>query len=165
MKKTTFYSLFTKLNLILGFSFVALSGFAQEIITIQQAIDKTLSNNLQVKQSQFSESLSDINLKQSKLALYPSFNGNVGQNMSWGRTQVASGLFLNTQNYLLNTGVNTNVDLFNGFTKINQIKQNKVLLDAGKSNTEKGRWTDILMKKNGTWMLVGDHGGEIKNDD
>ena len=35
----------------------------------------------------------------------------------------------------------------------------------GKSNTEKGRWTDILMKKNGTWMLVGDHGGEIKNDE
>ena len=35
----------------------------------------------------------------------------------------------------------------------------------GKTNTEKGRWTDILMKKNGTWMIVGDHGGEIKNDD
>ena len=35
----------------------------------------------------------------------------------------------------------------------------------GKSNTEKVRWTDILMKKNGTWMIVGDHGGEIKNDD
>lgn len=35
----------------------------------------------------------------------------------------------------------------------------------GKPNTEKGRWTDILMKKNGTWMIVGDHGGEIKNDD
>ena len=35
----------------------------------------------------------------------------------------------------------------------------------GKSNTEKGRWTDIVMRKNGSWMLVGDHGGEIKNDD
>lgn len=35
----------------------------------------------------------------------------------------------------------------------------------GKSSNEKGRWTDILMKKNGTWMLVGDHGGEVKNDD
>lgn len=35
----------------------------------------------------------------------------------------------------------------------------------GKSNTEKGRWTDILMKKNGIWMLVGDHGGEIKSND
>jgi hypothetical protein len=35
----------------------------------------------------------------------------------------------------------------------------------GKPRTEKGRWTDILMKKNGKWMLVGDHGGEIKSSD
>ena len=34
----------------------------------------------------------------------------------------------------------------------------------GKPNTERGRWTDILMKKNGKWMLIGDHGGEIKHD-
>ena len=34
----------------------------------------------------------------------------------------------------------------------------------GKPNTEKGRWTDILMKKGDKWMLVGDHGGEIKSD-
>lgn len=34
----------------------------------------------------------------------------------------------------------------------------------GKPNVEKGRWTDILMKKDGKWMLVGDHGGEIKNN-
>jgi len=32
----------------------------------------------------------------------------------------------------------------------------------GKSNTERGRWTDILMKKGDKWMLVGDHGGEVK---
>jgi hypothetical protein len=35
----------------------------------------------------------------------------------------------------------------------------------GKATTEKGRWTDILMKKNGKWMLVGDHGGEVKMND
>ena len=35
----------------------------------------------------------------------------------------------------------------------------------GKDGTpmpEKGRWTDILMKKDGKWIMVGDHGGEIK---
>ena len=32
----------------------------------------------------------------------------------------------------------------------------------GKPTTEKGRWTDILMKKDGKWLMVGDHGGEIK---
>ena len=35
----------------------------------------------------------------------------------------------------------------------------------GTPRTEKGRWTDILMKKDGKWILVGDHGGEKKNDD
>ena len=30
----------------------------------------------------------------------------------------------------------------------------------GKKTNERGKWLDILMKKNGTWVLVGDHGGE-----
>ncbi len=30
----------------------------------------------------------------------------------------------------------------------------------GTPQEKKGRWTDILMKKNGTWMIVGDHGGD-----
>ncbi len=33
----------------------------------------------------------------------------------------------------------------------------------GTPMSEKGRWTDILMKKDGKWMLVGDHGGEVKD--
>ena len=35
----------------------------------------------------------------------------------------------------------------------------------GKPMSERGRWTDILKKKGGKWMLVGDHGGEIKEKD
>lgn len=30
----------------------------------------------------------------------------------------------------------------------------------GKKEWEKGRWTDILMKKDGKWIMVGDHGGK-----
>jgi ketosteroid isomerase-like protein len=32
----------------------------------------------------------------------------------------------------------------------------------GKPNMQKGRWTDILMKVDGNWVMVGDHGGETK---
>jgi len=32
----------------------------------------------------------------------------------------------------------------------------------GTPSQEKGRWTDILMKKDGKWMIVGDHGGQVK---
>ena len=34
----------------------------------------------------------------------------------------------------------------------------------GKPMPERGRWTDILMKKGDKWMLVGDHGGEVDDD-
>ncbi len=121
----------------LSLSVVGFTAAAQEVITIQQAIENTLKNNLQVKQAQFSESLNDVNLQQSKASLYPSLNASVNQNLGWGRNQVASGLFQNTQNYNLNAGVSTGIDIFNGFSKINQIKQNKALLEAGKTNTEK----------------------------
>ena len=137
MKKTIPSCILLKLICLFTLSLVGTTSFAQEIITIQQAIDKTLANNLQIKQAQFSESLSDLSLKQSQVAMLPNLNANVNQNMGWGRNQVASGLFLNTQNYNLNTGVSSSLDVFNGFSKINQIKQNKALLAAATTNTEK----------------------------
>jgi len=30
----------------------------------------------------------------------------------------------------------------------------------GKRKTEEGRWTDILMKQGGKWLIIGDNGGE-----
>lgn len=128
--------------ILTGLSF---SVKAQEVITIQQAIDKTLTNNLQVKQSVLSERLADENLSQAKLSLYPSLNSGISQNMSWGRSQSASGLFENTQRYNLSTSLSSGVDLFNGFSKINQIKQNRALLDAGKTTTEKVK-NDLILQ-------------------
>lgn len=139
---------FKKLTFI--FSTILITGFsqlsvAQEVITIQQAIDKTLTNNLQVKQSKLSESLSEENLKLSKLDLYPSLNSGVSQNMNWGRNQSASGLFENTQRYSLSASLSSGVDVFGGFVKLNQIKQNKILLDAGKTNTDKVK-NDLILQ-------------------
>ena len=31
--------------------------------------------------------------------------------------------------------------------------------ETGKPNPSQGNWTDILMKKGGKWVLIGDHGG------
>ncbi len=147
MKSVAITSL-KKLTLIV--STVFLVGFselssAQEVITIQQAIDKTLTNNLQIKQSKLSESLSEENLKLSKLDMYPSLNSGINQNMNWGRNQSASGLFENTQRYNLSANINSGIDVFGGFAKINQIKQNKVVLDAGKTNTDKVK-NDLILQ-------------------
>ncbi len=36
-------------------------------------------------------------------------------------------------------------------------------IKTGKKTPSSGRWTDILMKKNGKWLLIGDHGGKTSN--
>lgn len=38
-----------------------------------------------------------------------------------------------------------------------QIQKNN---KTGKDETSSGIWTDILMKKGGKWLLIGDHGGK-----
>lgn len=39
-------------------------------------------------------------------------------------------------------------------------KENK----TGKETPSSGIWTDILMKKNGKWVLIGDHGGKTSSN-
>lgn len=141
MKTIISYNASLKLSLALTFIFlagVAQQSIAQEVITVQRAIELTLQNNLQITKSKLSEDLAEENFKQAKLAQYPRLNGSVDQRMSWGRNNTGtSGIYENTQNYSFSPGLGLGVDLFNGFSKINQIRQNKLLLEAGKMNTDK----------------------------
>lgn len=146
-----------KLSLVLSLAFVA--GFvqdsvAQEVITIQQAVEKTLNNNLQVRKSKLSEELSAENLKQSRLALYPTLSADASQRMAWGRNNSGtSGIYENTQNYSFGPGASTSVDLFNGLSKINQIRQNKILLEVGKTNTDKIK-NDLVLQVITSYMEI-----------
>jgi ketosteroid isomerase-like protein len=36
-------------------------------------------------------------------------------------------------------------------------------MPEGKKRSEKGRWTDILLKQGSKWVLIGDHGGADKD--
>jgi hypothetical protein len=35
----------------------------------------------------------------------------------------------------------------------------------GKRGSERGRWTDILVKHGDKWVLLADHGGSTEDDD
>lgn len=146
--------------LLLAFS-LSLSVKAQEVITIEQAVDNTLKNNLNIKQAVFSASLSDEDLRQSKNALLPTVNGTLNQSMQWGRSQQVSGLFQNTQNYNLNPNVSANVTLFGGGTRINQIKQNKFLLDASKTNVDKVK-NDLILQVVTAYLQVLNNQDQVK---
>lgn len=119
-------------------TFSALSLSAQERITLKRATELVIENNLQIKQSQFSEAISEENLQQSKLALYPTLNANTGLNFNFGRSiDPLTNQFVNQAITSTSGNISSGTALFQGFQKINQISQNKLQLDADKSNTQK----------------------------
>jgi len=150
MKMFTNNSLLSKLAFAASFILVT-TGFsaqvsAQETLTIQQAIERMLQNNLNIKQAVLNVSTSTVNLEQSKAALYPSLNGSLDNSLNFGRSlNSATNQLVSNKFYQGIGNLSTSVDLFGGFAKINQIRQNKILLDAGNSNLDKVK-NDLILQ-------------------
>ena len=142
MKMFSSTGLFSKLTCFLVLSFIGASlsnsAHAQEVITIQQAVERMLQNNLNIKQSSLDVQTAETYLQQSKADLYPSLNGGLDNSFNFGRSLNPATNQLVTQNFFSGNGsLSTAVDLFGGFAKINQIRQNRILLEAGLSALEK----------------------------
>ncbi|RZL06767.1 MAG: TolC family protein, partial [Pedobacter sp.] len=102
----------------------------------------------------FGEALSDENLKQSKNALLPTVNGSGSYNINYGRSiDPSTNQFINQQFSSFNGSLSAGIDVFAGFQKINQIKQNKLLLAADHTNTEKIK-NDLILQVVTAYMQI-----------
>ena len=111
---------------------------AQETITLKRATELVVENNLQIKQAQFSEAISDENLRQSKYSLFPTLNANTNLNFNFGRSiDPLTNQFVNQGITSTSGNLSSNTPLFGGFQRINIISQNKLQLEADKSFTQK----------------------------
>jgi outer membrane protein len=150
-------SFLLKLTFILAVVLVISSGqkvLAQQVITIQQAVDNTLKNNLTIKQAEFNAAITDENLRQSKYDLYPTVSATVNPNLNFGRGLDQTTFQVTNQTTLyVNPRLDASVDLFQGGAKINQIKQNQFLLDADKTNVEKIK-NDLILQVVTAYMQI-----------
>lgn len=146
-----------KISLYFGvlFSFTGgLNTFAQEVITLQQAIENTLKSNLQIKQAEISAAITDENLTQSKFALYPTLNGNSNVNKNFGRSiDPSTNEFISQQFTGASGNLSAGIDLFQGFQKINQIRQNRLLLAVDKTNVDKVK-NDLILDVVTSYMQI-----------
>lgn len=111
---------------------------AQEVITLQKAIDLTLERNLTIKQAQFSEALSEETLKQSKYNQLPNLTAGPQASYNFGRNiDPSTNQFINQRIFALSGNASTQLTLFQGGQLRNQIIENKLLLGADRSNTAK----------------------------
>jgi outer membrane protein len=136
---------FSKLFLSALVLLIGISVQAQEKISLKRATELVLQNNLQVKQAQLGEALADEDLKQSKLAVYPTLNASSNLDFNFGRSiDPSTNQFVNNSVTSVNGNLISNVALFQGFQKLNQISQNKLQLEADKSNTQKVK-NDLIL--------------------
>lgn len=158
MKQPANFSLLNKFLCVLAAALALNTGqkaCSQQVITLQQAVDNTLNNNLTVKQAQFSAALSEETLRQSRYALYPSVNGTTSYNRNFGRSIDPSTNQYISQQFTSGSGsISAGADLFQGFQKINTIRQNKLLLDADKSNVDKIKNDLILSVVTGYMQIL-----------
>ncbi|WP_013667384.1 TolC family protein [Olivibacter sp. SA151] len=125
---------------------ISVSASAQKTITIREALDQALRNNLQVKQAVFQSSLSEEDVLQAKMDLYPSVSGTVQGSKNWGLSfDQTAGRLLNTSVTSGGASVTGNMLLFGGFQKVNQIKANKYQLLSNQTNVDKVK-NDLVLQ-------------------
>jgi outer membrane protein len=111
---------------------------AQELWDLKKCVDFALDNNLQIKQSQLNQNLSEANYLRSKAATLPTLNAFASHNYNFGRTIDPFTNQFATQTVQSNAfSLSANWILFNGFQTINAIRQNNYSLLANKYDLEK----------------------------
>ena len=109
-------------------------------ISLNGAIELTLANNLQIKQAAYIAGISDENLKQARYEHLPSLESAVSSTRQYGLFfDQQTGQLLNSTLDQLNGRLTASIPIFQGFSIINQVKQNKNFWLASKSNIEKIR--------------------------
>jgi len=138
MIQKIFTSIKISLTCLITLSIGAFTAHAQQVITLQQAVALTLQNNLTIKQSKVTEALAAQDVDQSKYNLLPQLSANPSAGYGFGRSQIAGAFaYANQATFNVNATAQASFTLFQGGQLRNQIIENKLILDADKTSTEK----------------------------
>jgi len=111
---------------------------AQEVWTLEKCVEYALSNNIQIKQQLLQVKTGQATVLQDQLNMLPTLNGFAMHGYNWGKTvdrytnQFATKR-VQTDNFYLSSSVS----LFDGFQKLNRIRQGKMDLEAANYDNDK----------------------------
>jgi outer membrane protein len=126
------------LNAIFGlFCFTAM---AQNRLTLQQAIQMGIANNIDVRQSDLQMQKADINLKQAKANMLPNLNAIANHGINQGRSiDPFTNAFINQNVDYASYGASSSILLFNGSSVQNKIKGNALAYEASKMELQQSK--------------------------
>lgn len=125
--------------IVLFVSFATLAP-AQKKLTLKDAIEIGISNNLNVLQSSLQMEQAAISLDQAKENKLPNLNAVANQGLNFGRSidPYTNGYIDQSVGYV-NYGANTNLTLFNGFSLQNAVKSNRLGYDASQKELQQAK--------------------------
>ncbi len=116
---------------IIGFGFLS-SVSAQEtkVWTLKECVDYALENNISVKQSELDKSIAIEDVKAAKWNFAPNLNASASQNFNFGSSIGVSGTRIPADFRSNNFGINSSINLFDGFANVQTLQQSKIGVEA-----------------------------------
>jgi outer membrane protein len=107
---------------------------------LKKCVDYAMEHNISVRQADLQIRFAELDLKQSKLSQLPAANLSTSLGYGAGRNQDPTSFSLITTGYLFNNySLQANIDLFNWFTKKNNIAAKDLDLKAKQAGIEKAK--------------------------
>jgi outer membrane protein len=132
-------------GILLLLTMLSFTAHAQQVITLQKAVELTLERNLTIKQAQVTEALGAEDVRQAKGNQIPTLSVNPQGSYNFGRSPNLTTYSYTSQSFLyVNAQASLGVTLFQGGVLRNQVLQNKLILDADKTSTAKVK-NDLLL--------------------
>ncbi len=113
--------------------------------SLRDCCDYAVTHNISIKQKENSYRQQEIRLNTAKNSRLPDVSGSVGQNFSFGRGLTADNTYSNTNTSSTSFQLGASVPIFTGFQIPNQIKLEKLDLEAATADLEKAK-NDIRMQ-------------------
>jgi outer membrane protein len=127
-----------RLCLLFSMLIILVSVKAQETWTLEKCIEHALTNNIQVKQQLLQVEGNKADLLQSKLTMLPSLNGFASHGYNYGKTvDRYTNAFATERVRSNNFYLSSSVTLFEGFQKVNQLRQSQANLEASQFDKDK----------------------------
>ena len=102
-------------------------------LTLKQAVDIAIKNNLLINQADITAQRTRINLNQAWDYMLPTINGSMQQGISNGRSiNPYTNQYVNSQVHFGSYSLNGNLTIFSGLQLQNQVRQYKFLYEADK---------------------------------
>jgi len=127
--------------IVLLLVFVTLRTTAQDQWTLDDCVAYALDHNLQLNDFKYTEQAGRENYRQSVRNLLPSIDAFTNYNVNFGRAEDPNtGTFVTQDFFSNNYSLQSSIDLFQGFQKINAIKVSKFLYKATQEETENEKY-------------------------